>query len=84
MLKCRDAARLASDELDRRLAWRNRLGLFLHVLMCATCRHHRSLLVAIHRTAGRLGTERSPVRGADAELSESARERLREEIRREK
>lgn len=39
MLTCRDfAQRHASDYLDRRLGWRARAGVRLHLLLCDNCR----------------------------------------------
>jgi hypothetical protein len=38
MLDCKEASRLVSQSLDRRLDWRERCGLALHLAMCAACR----------------------------------------------
>jgi len=53
MLSCKEATRLASQAMERRLSWGERLGLRLHLLMCIGCRraerqfHHlRSMLGA--------------------------------------
>ncbi|HOM12045.1 MAG TPA: zf-HC2 domain-containing protein [Rubrivivax sp.] len=37
-LDCREAARLVLAGEDRRLRWRERAGLRLHLLVCAGCR----------------------------------------------
>lgn len=34
MLSCKEANRLMSQELDRKLSWSERFGLKLHVRMC--------------------------------------------------
>lgn len=36
-LSCRDAARLLSEKRDRRLPWRTRVSLRLHMLVCKMC-----------------------------------------------
>jgi predicted anti-sigma-YlaC factor YlaD len=38
MLSCKDMVRSASDYLDGRLTWRQRIMLGLHLVMCAFCR----------------------------------------------
>ena len=38
MLSCKEAIRLASEALDRPLPFRARIGLRMHLLMCAGCR----------------------------------------------
>lgn len=39
MLKCRDATRLLSEELERKLTLREVLGLRFHTLECTNCRN---------------------------------------------
>lgn len=38
MLSCKQASRLASEALDRRLPLRSRIGLRMHLLVCSACR----------------------------------------------
>ncbi|HUG76154.1 MAG TPA: zf-HC2 domain-containing protein [Burkholderiales bacterium] len=37
MLNCREVSALLSDQLDRRLSLRERIGLRLHLAMCRAC-----------------------------------------------
>lgn len=41
MLSCKEANRLMSQELDRKLSWSERIGLKLHVSMCDGCSNFR-------------------------------------------
>ncbi len=38
MLSCKDTVRSASDYVDGRLSWRQRMALRLHLLLCDYCR----------------------------------------------
>jgi len=38
MLNCKEASRLVSQSLDRRLNWRERCALKLHLAICDACR----------------------------------------------
>ncbi|HWU82139.1 MAG TPA: zf-HC2 domain-containing protein [Methylophilaceae bacterium] len=38
MLSCKQASQLLSQSLDRRLSWRERMGLRLHLTVCDVCR----------------------------------------------
>lgn len=37
MLTCKEASRLASESLDRKLTWRQRIKLWMHLAMCRLC-----------------------------------------------
>ena len=39
MLTCKQTARLVSMSYDKRLSWRERLGVRLHLLVCDACRN---------------------------------------------
>lgn len=47
MLNCRQTSELMSQALDRRLGFRERLGLRLHLLVCNGCRNARKHLLFI-------------------------------------
>ncbi len=49
MLSCKHTTELMSQEQDRRLAWRERLGLRIHLLYCAGCRNFRRQMDFLHR-----------------------------------
>jgi hypothetical protein len=55
MLSCKEATALMSQEQDRRLGFGERLGLRLHLLICAGCgnyRRHMQVLRAACRQFG--------------------------------
>ncbi|BCX81926.1 hypothetical protein MIT9_P1508 [Methylomarinovum caldicuralii] len=49
MLNCEQAARLASEGLDRPLTLKERLALRFHTLMCRGCRRYRRHLEILRR-----------------------------------
>lgn len=79
---CRQAARLQSDALERRLLFPQRLGLRLHLLLCKWCRRYgrqlRFLREAAHEHPDHL-VEPFPHKMPDA-----ARERIKRRLRGEK
>ncbi len=48
MLSCKDVSQLVSESLDRRLTWRQRMGLWMHFSMCGLCKRFRREMVALH------------------------------------
>lgn len=44
MLSCKEATVLLSQAHERRLGWRERLGLRLHLLLCDGCNNFRKQL----------------------------------------
>lgn len=56
MLKCKDVADGASDYIDGHLPWTRRVGVWLHLSMCALCRAYvtqlRRTVDLLHRVAG--------------------------------
>lgn len=52
MLSCKQASQLLSQSLDRRLSWRERMGLRLHLMVCDVCQRFGKQL-AIMRSAVR-------------------------------
>ena len=51
MLKCREAAQLVSESLDRKLSWRERVQVTLHLLMCKICARFRRQTRFLHAAA---------------------------------
>lgn len=45
---CEDISRLASEKLERRLNFLERLRLRLHFLMCSACRHYDTHITVLH------------------------------------
>ena len=58
MLSCKQASQLLSQSLDRRLSWRERMGLRLHLMVCDVCRRF-GRQIAIMRRAIRLMVRRA-------------------------
>jgi predicted AAA+ superfamily ATPase len=79
---CRDASRLQSEALDKKLSLSKRLGLWLHLLICKWCRRYgkqiRFLRSAAQECPDHL-TEAGPQK-----LSAEARERIRQRLQSEK
>jgi len=79
MLTCKDASRLVSEAQERRLGFRERWGLHLHLWICDNCRRFerqiRLLRQALHTLARR---EETDTQGP--ELSPAARERIRKAL----
>jgi predicted anti-sigma-YlaC factor YlaD len=79
MLSCKETSLLASQSLDRRLSWRERIVLRLHLLFCDACRTFANQVAFLRAAARRFG------RGANApeplRLSQDARERIAGKLR---
>ncbi len=79
MLSCKETSLLVSQSLDRRLAWRERIALRMHLLVCGACRAFANQVVFLRTAVRRFG------RGANApepsRLSQDARERIARELR---
>lgn len=55
MLNCKEATVLLSQAQDRRLGWRERCGLRLHLLFCAGCVNFGRQLAILRAACRRLG-----------------------------
>ncbi|KAF0166063.1 MAG: hypothetical protein FD157_682 [Rhodocyclaceae bacterium] len=55
MLSCRQATALMSQEQDRQLALSERIGLRLHVWICAGCSNYRRQLGVLREACRRFG-----------------------------
>lgn len=78
MLDCKEASRLVSQSLDRRLDWRERCGLALHLALCAACRQFSRQLLWLReawRRYARRAEEDESVR-----LPSGAAERIRKTL----
>ena len=69
MLSCRNASRLISDGLDRRLSLAERWRLGVHLLLCAPCSRFRRAVRWLHGAVA--------LAGADVGLPPDTRERIR-------
>ncbi len=81
IFSCRQATRLASDRLDRRLTLLERLELAAHLAMCGTCRVCARQLRAIDLFArGLLKTIEQPRCAGEPSLTPEAKLRMTEAI----
>jgi len=80
MLTCKEASFLASKQLDDKLTWRERIGLWLHIAMCSSCRRYvrdiQKLQIVI-RKAGQTG---QVLLSDSVKLSAQARKRIRQAL----
>ncbi|HEB56359.1 MAG TPA: zf-HC2 domain-containing protein [Gammaproteobacteria bacterium] len=77
MLTCKQATELASKSLDKKLSFRQRIELRLHLLMCRQCRNYLAQLHILRRAARQMA--RSVEKGQQ-QLSSEARKRIRNNI----
>lgn len=82
MPTCRDAARLQSEALDRKLSLSKRVGLWLHLLICKWCRRYGKQIRFLREAAQEHCEDLTE--GVPQSLSADARERIRQRLRSEK
>ncbi|MCA9193520.1 MAG: hypothetical protein KDB03_17230 [Planctomycetales bacterium] len=49
MLNCKDMTKLISDSLERKISVRQRIELWLHIMMCGMCRRFRSNIIELRK-----------------------------------
>ena len=76
---CRQALRLQSNALDRKLSFAQRFGLRLHLLYCRLCRRYGQQIRHL-RCAAHQHNERLLETGA-LQLSTAARDRIKQRIK---
>lgn len=74
MLSCKQASRLISQSLDRRLHWHERLRLRLHLMLCDMCTRFRRQLLVLRDTVQQM--TRRIEQDEQLQLSEQARQRI--------
>lgn len=79
MLTCKDASRLVSEGQERKLGFRERLGLRLHLWMCAQCRRFERQIQLLRRALQRMAAQ-TDVEAQTTSLTPEARERIRKAI----
>jgi hypothetical protein len=79
MLTCKETALLVSQSYDRRLSWRERLGVRLHLVVCDACTHFRRQMDFLRRAISRFAQEREEIE-MEVKLSSRARERITREL----
>lgn len=78
MLSCKDASRLISQSLDRRLTWRERFGLRVHLMICDVCSRFRKQVELIRAAVQRM--TRQIEQDEHLVLSPTARTRIADAI----
>jgi len=78
MLNCREVTQLASEALDRKLSLKERIGLRFHLMMCKLCTRYVRQLKFMHQVSS--GMDENHVKGSGARLSETARDRIRNQL----
>ena len=79
MLTCKEASRLVSEGQERKLALRERLGLRLHLWMCARCRRFEQQIRLLRRSLRRVATQ-AEIEAPVAMLTPESRERIRKAV----
>ncbi len=74
MISCKRAAKLASEEFDRRLGFRDRLALRLHTFMCRNCKAYVRQLDFIKTACEQVEQRLTTL--TEAQLSAEARARI--------
>lgn len=78
MMDCKQVSRLLSQSLERPMSWRQRLGMRLHLVLCAACRQFERQLLLL-RSALRKSV--SLVENDERlRLSQHARQRIAEAV----
>ncbi len=60
MLSCKEASRLMSQALDRKLGVKERLLLRFHLMMCAACSRVERQFLLLRRAIATFPTQRQP------------------------
>jgi len=75
---CKQATRLQSEAMDRRLSLPERVGLRLHLLLCKWCRRYAAHLKFLRSAAHECDQHEGPK--APQKLSPEARERIKQKL----
>jgi len=81
MLTCKETALLVSQSYDRRLSWRERLAVRLHLVFCDACTHFRRQMDFLRRAISRFAQHQEEVE-TTITLSAQARTRIAHEMER--
>ncbi len=87
MLNCKDMTKLISDSLERKITLRERMELWLHIMMCGMCRKFRRNAIALRMLVRREHISKEKLADSAAvvpdsqTLSSSAKERISSAIR---
>lgn len=76
---CKQAARLQSEQMDRKLSLLERIGLRAHLFLCKWCRRYGEQLNFLRSAAHQCEDHNTPE--APATLSPEARERIKQRLK---
>lgn len=82
MLKCKDASRLMSQSLDRRLGLKENFSLKLHLLICKSCLIFDKQLDYLHQLCKKFAAQTDDINSPQQGLTAEARERILKELHR--
>jgi Putative zinc-finger len=74
MLNCKQVSRLASQSMERKLSYRERFALFLHLMVCDACTLFVGQLKLLRQAMQRVG--KNVEQDTQIMLSAEARERI--------
>lgn len=80
MYTCKEVTQLVLEKYERRLSWRERLGIRIHYLICDACRRFEQQMQFLRKAARRYA-ERHETAQQDAALTPGAKERIRDKLR---
>jgi len=78
MLSCKQASRLVSQSLERKLSYRDRFALFLHLTVCDACTLFSRQIKLLRQAVQRIG--RNVEQDANTVLSDEARKRIADKL----
>ena len=83
MMSCQDAAKLISEQKDHPLSFGQRLGLKMHLAMCALCRGYQKNLEVLSSIAANAGDAIMTAFGrtdGDLALTTATKQRMKDEL----
>ena len=81
MRSCHEITQLISEGLDRPLPWHKRLAVRMHVLMCGSCAAYRRQMQALHRALKNAQARGKALLASGEGLTDQARQRIKQRLR---
>lgn len=78
MLNCKQTSELVSQSLDKRLSWRDRIQVKIHLFICKNCARFHQQMIAIKSSLINMRTKTE--NNTDIQLSESSKVRMLQNI----
>ncbi len=79
MYTCKEVTQLVLEKHERRLSWRERLGIRIHYLICDACARFGQQMQFLRKAARRYA-ERHQAEGQDTVLTSEAKQRIRAKL----